>query len=479
MEEARAQVETIYARLRSEYPATNKDVTASVVAASSVRFHPMLDGYFRAAGGGLFIAVGLVLLIACGNVASLLLARASARRREFAVRAAIGASRGRLIRQLLSESVVVATVGGAGGVLIAWAVTRVLQGLLSTDVFPISVSFDFTLDGPVLAFALIASLATAVIFGLAPAWSASKPALVPSLKASAEGDERTRLSMRDLLVIGQLALSMVLLVAGALMGRGLLAAYATDLGYDPRPLSSLTFNLGMNGYDDQRASAFLERAFAALRALPGVEGVASATRLPLSPDININGVKVPGHHAPGDQETPVDTAVVDAFYFTTVGVPIVEGRAFTEDDLKQSRRVAIVNETFARQFWPGASAVGRQIYLDDFAGKPSEIVGVSRDHKVRSVGEAPRPYCTCRAATACRCRSWCAPRCRRRARCPCCARRCGHSSPASCLLKMSPRNRWPTPPCCRPESARWCSARSVRSHCCLPRSVSTAWWRTR
>ena len=153
VEEARAQIETIYARLRSEYPMTNKDVTASVVPASSVRFHPMLDGYFRAAGGGLFAAVGLVLLIACGNVASLLLARASARRREFAVRAAIGASRGRLIRQLLSEGVVLAAVGGVGGVLIAWWVTRALQGLLSTDVFPISVSFEFALDGTVLAFA--------------------------------------------------------------------------------------------------------------------------------------------------------------------------------------------------------------------------------------------------------------------------------------------------------------------------------------
>ena len=263
---------------------------------------------------------------------------------------------------------------------------------MSTDVFPISVSFDLALDGPVLGFALIASLATAVIFGLAPAWSASKPELVPSLKASAEGDERTRLSIRDLLVIGQLALSMVLLVAGTLMGRGLLAASATDLGYDPRPLSSLTFNLGMNGYDDDRASAFLERAFAALRALPGVEGVATTTRLPLSPDINMNGVMVPGHHAPGEPETPVDMVVVDASYFSTVGIPIVEGRAFTEDDVKQSRRVAIVNETFARQYWPGTSAVGRQIFLDEFVGKPSEIVGVSRDHKVRSVGEAPRPY---------------------------------------------------------------------------------------
>jgi putative ABC transport system permease protein len=288
VEDARAQIDTIYARLRSEYPVTNEDVTASVVPASSVRFHPMLDGYFRAAGGGLFGAVGLVLLIACANVASLLLAGASARRREFAVRAAIGASRAQLIRQLLSESLVLAAAGGAGGVLIAWWVTRALQGLASTDVFPIRVAFDFAIDGGVLAFAVAASAATAVIFGLAPAWSASKPALVPALKASAEGDERTRLSMHDVLVIGQLALSMVLLVTGALLGRGLIAAYSTDLGYDPRPLSSLSFNLSMNGYDLPRATALRDRAIAALKTLPGVEGVTVASRLPLSPDINMD-----------------------------------------------------------------------------------------------------------------------------------------------------------------------------------------------
>lgn len=392
VEEARAQIDTIYARLRSEYPATNKDVTASVVPATSVRFHPMLDGYFRAASGGLFAAVGLVLLIACGNVASLLLARASARRREFAVRAAIGASRGRLIRQLLSESLVLAAAGGAGGVLIAWWVTRALQGLASTDVFPIRIAFDFSIDGTVLAFAVAASVMTAVIFGLAPAWSASKPVLVPALKASAEGDERTRVSMRDLLVIGQLALSMVLLVIGALLGRGLLAAYATDLGYDPRPLSSLSFSLSMNGYDGPRATALHRRALEALTALPGVERVSTASRLPLAPDINMDGFKIQGRHGPDDQDVPVDTVRVGVDYFATVSVPIVDGRAFTQDDVANERSVAIVNETFARQYWPGESAVGRRIHMDGFDDPPTEIVGVARDHKVRSVGEAPRPY---------------------------------------------------------------------------------------
>jgi putative ABC transport system permease protein len=252
------------------------------------------------------------------------------------------------------------------------------------------VSFDFGIDGAVLAFAALASLITAVVFGLAPAWSASKPELVPALKASAEGDERTRWSLRDVLVTGQLALSMMLLVVGALLGRGLLVAYATDLGYDPRPLSTLTFNLGMNGYDDARAAAFRERALDTLRGLPGVIAVSTASRLPLSPDISMEGIKVQGSHAATDQDTPTDSVAVGVDYFDTVGVPIVEGRAFRADD--RGRRVVIVNETLARQYWPGESAVGRQIFTNGFDRPPREIVGVARDHKVRSIGEAPRPY---------------------------------------------------------------------------------------
>jgi macrolide transport system ATP-binding/permease protein len=392
IEEARAQIDTIYARLRAAYPVTNKNVTASIVPASSVRFHPMLDGYFRAAGAGLLGAVGLVLLIACGNVASLLLARANARRREFAIRAAVGASRGRLLQQLLAEGVVLATAGGALGVLVAWWAGRALQAQSAWDVFPIRISFDFAIDSTVLIFAIAVSAATALIFGLAPAWSSARPDLVPALKASAEGDARARFSTRDALVVGQLALSVILLAAGALLARGLWAAHATDLGYDPRPVSSLTFNLRMNGYDTTRAAALQKRAIDALRALPGVTAVSTASRLPLAPDINIEGVRVPGHHTPEMQETPIDAVSIGADYFTVVDVPMVAGRAITEDDIAQSRHVAVINETFARQYWPSGNAVGRVIYLGDFQSESWEIVGIARDHKVRSVGENPRPY---------------------------------------------------------------------------------------
>jgi predicted permease len=390
-EEARTQIETIFARLGADYPVTNDKVTASVLPASSIRFHPLVDTYVRAASAGLLAAVGLVLLIACANVANMLLARGASRRREIAIRTALGASRGRIVGQLLSESLVLAAAGGAIGVLIAWWAGRALAGL-GTDLLPVSVRFDFSIDATVLAFALLTSFATALLFGLAPAWSASKPELVPALKASAEGDSRRKITASDVLVVAQLALSLVLLVAGALLGRGLLAARGTDLGYDPRPVSSLAFNLQMNGYDLDRAKAFRERVLQAVRSQPGVIAASTASRLPLAPDINVESILVPQHHAAGDDGTPVDAVAVGADYFSAVGVPLVAGRAFTEEDIRDKRRVAIVNETLAKQFWPDGTALGRVLYMGTFSSAPYEIVGVAGNHKVRSVGETPRPY---------------------------------------------------------------------------------------
>jgi putative ABC transport system permease protein len=231
-----------------------------------------------------------------------------------------------------------------------------------------------------------------MLFGLAPAWSASRPDLVPALKAAAEGTGGRRITPRNILVVGQLALSLVLLVSGALLGRSLLQARNADLGYDPGPVASLSFNLKMNGYDGGRGKAFREHAFQTLRALPGVTAVSTASRLPLAPDINLDGVLVKGHHATDNDATPTDVVSVGADYFRVVGVPIVDGRAFTEDDIANDRKVAIVNQTMARLYWPRSSAVGQLIYVDGYDAPPLEIVGVARDHKVRSVGEAPRSY---------------------------------------------------------------------------------------
>ena len=257
---------------------------------------------------------------------------------------------------------------------------------------PVPVAFDFSIDGTVLGFAILASFGTAVLFGLAPALSASKPELVPALKDVAEGSGRRRITLRNVLVVSQLALSLVLLVAGALLARGLLAAQETDLGFDPSPVSTLSFNLQMNGYDLDRAVALRDQALTTLRGLPGVTAAALSTRLPLAPDINADSIHVPGHHRAEDDGALIDTVSVGADYFKAVGVPIVHGRAFTEDDVRQQRRVVIVNETMARQYWAEGSAIGHLVYTGGFNSPPYEIIGVSRNHKVRSVGEQARPY---------------------------------------------------------------------------------------
>jgi len=395
LKQATSQIEAIFTSLRSEHPAQYKNVQPSVVAVAGIRFHPAVDGYIRMASVVLLIAVGLVLLIACANVANMLLARSTARRRELAIRVAIGAGRSRIVRQLLGEGIVLAIAGGAVGTLLAfWACHGV--SAFGTSAFPVPVDFDVSLDPAVLAFALAVSLLTAVLFGIAPAWSASKVDLVSALKESSPSAGSTglrrRIPLRDVLVAGQLALSLVLLVAGLLLARGLLAARAAEIGYDPAPLARLSFNLRMNGYDEARATAFRDRAVAQIAALPGVEAVSHASRLPLAGAILMEAIKVPGQHAVSDQPTPVDAVTIGTDYFRTVGVPIVSGRDFSADEGRQGRRVAIVNETLARRYWPDGSAVGRRIHLGEFDQPDYEIVGVARDHAVRSAGEAPRPY---------------------------------------------------------------------------------------
>ena len=230
--EARTQVDTAVARLAREYPSVNRNLKAALLPARAVRLHPMVDGMLAPAAALLMSAVGLVLLIACANVASMLLARAPARRREIAVRLAIGASRGRVVRQLLVESLALALLGGGVGLVIALAASRPLAALQPT--LPIPLVFEFGFDGRVLLFAILASVATTLAFGLAPALQASRPDLVPALRgeASATGRGR-RFPPRDVLVALQLALSLVLLVAGALLVRGLARAHRIQPGFDP------------------------------------------------------------------------------------------------------------------------------------------------------------------------------------------------------------------------------------------------------
>jgi predicted permease len=392
IEEARAQVETVVARLAMEYPDTNDKVKASLFPAQDVRIHPMVDGVLSPAAALLLGAAGLVLLIACANVANMLLSRATARRKEIAVRLALGAGRWRLMRQLLTESLVLAVLGGMAGVVMAFWAARLLSTLVPA--LPVPLSFVFDLDLRVLVFALAASLATSLLFGLAPAFRASRPDLVPALKDAVTGPEplRRRVSFRNVLVVGQLAVSLVLLIAGVLLLRGLGRASQIDPGFDPDRLVSLSFNLKMNGYSPEQATAFQRRLVPHLEAQPGIDSVTLVSRPPLGSDLNLESVKIVGHHQPDDEDTAIDATLVEPGYFGTVGLTLLEGRDFTAADDEDAPRVAIVNEAMARRYWPGRSPIGEQIHTDGFDGDPHVIVGLVRDYKVRSLGETPRPY---------------------------------------------------------------------------------------
>jgi predicted permease len=388
--EARAQVETVAARLAEQYPDVDGKLQARLLPSSGVRLHPMVDGVLAPAAAVLLGAVGLVLLIACANVANMLLARASGRRREIAVRLAIGASRGRLVRQLLTESLLLAGLGGAVGVAVAWGGGRLLTAFQPP--LPIPLRFDYGLDPRVLGFAVAATLLTAVAFGLAPALQASRTALVPALKnAEAGNDGRRRWAFRDVLVVGQLAVSLVLLVAGALLVRGLVEAHSIDPGFDPERLAMLSLNLKMMGYSPEQATPFQERLVEELRALPGVEAVSLVSRLPLGSDVNMEGILVPEAHESEDDSVGIDATWVQPEYFRALGVEIVAGRGLAESDVEGAPLVAVVNQAMAQRFWP-EGAVGRRFYTEGWDGPVVEVVGVVRDYKVRDLGEQPRPY---------------------------------------------------------------------------------------
>jgi len=393
IERAQANATAIAARLEETYPETNEDRGAILMPSSSVRIHPMIDSALTPVAGLLLGIVGLVLLVACANVANMLLARASARRREIAVRLALGASRARLVKQLLTESLLLAGIGGALGLLLAMWASRLV---LSLDVIAqLSLSFDFGVDVRVFAFTMGASLITGLAFGLIPALKASRPQLVPALKdGEAFGKRGQRvLSLRDALVVAQIAISLLLLVAAALLVRSLEAAQDIDLGFDADHTVMQEMQLSMIGYEEEEADAFQRRYLERVRALPGVEAAALTQRLPLTASVSITGIFVPGvHESPDDEGYMADEATVGPGYFETMGISLLEGRDFGEQDTIGSPLVAIVNQTMARSFWPDDGSVVGKRFRSDFDGDEFEIVGVVSDHKVRTVGEDPRPY---------------------------------------------------------------------------------------
>jgi predicted permease len=392
IEQARANLEVLMAQITAEHPQTNRDRRVTVEPTSAVRVHPEADRALLPVGLGLMLVVGLVLLIACANVASMLLARATARQREIAIRLALGAQRGQLVRQLLTESALLAMLGAAAGVLLAWGITRSITTMHLP--LPVPLALDLRLDLRVFAFTAALSLLAGLVAGLAPALRAIRRDLVSPLRGESGSPEAAgrRWTLRDGLVAGQMAVTVVLLVLASLLTRSLLAAQQAHPGFTLRGLAVVSADPDMLRYAREDGLRFWDRAVERVRAVPGVESVALASRLPFSLNFSYDMVFVPGHHSAGDRATPTLSARVSPDYFTTLGVPILEGRTFTMFDTPATPGVIVVSEAFARRYWPGESVIGKRVHLRAADGAAFEIVGVAADHKVRTIGETPQPY---------------------------------------------------------------------------------------
>ncbi len=328
--------------------------------------------------------VGFVLLIACANVANLLLARASARRKEIAVRLAVGAGRLRIVRQLLTEGAILAALGGGAGLLLAYWFTGLLMGFQQQTNY-VPRSFDGRLDGRALVFTLGLSLLTGIIFGLAPALEASKPDQVAALKADTPGmgGRGRRLNLRNLLVVAQVALSLVVLIGAGLCLKSLRALQVVDPGFEPAKVVTASFDLSQNGYNEARGRQFISQLSERVAALPGVEATSFARIVAFS-DIPWVGPLI----IEGSKPQPINTNAISPSYFRTLGTPLVRGREFTAQDTTDTPLVVVVNEAAARRYWPGQEVVGQRIMRGRQVG---EVVGVVRDSKEKGLTADPRP----------------------------------------------------------------------------------------
>src|SRR5215213_4580045 len=387
IEQANAELDTISRRLEQQYPDSNATV---FVAAASM--HEEMTRDVRPALLILLGAVGLVLLIACANVANLLLARAAGRQKEIAIRTALGASRWRVVRQLLVESLLLALAGGAAGLLLGWWGLDLMKGLLPAG-FPRAA--DIGVDPRVLAFTLLVSCATGVLFGLAPALQFTKPDVHAALKESARGSTAGGRSgrLRGLLIVSEVALSLVLLAGAGLLFRSLMRLQSVELGF--RPQRVLTFRLtpsGSNFREDAQYSAFFRDVAERVRNIPGVEAVGVINTLPLAKGPT-TGFRVEGRPASRPDQWPsVNYRSVSPEYFRAVGVSLLRGRAPDERDSPASPPVLVVNEALARRDFPGEDPVGKRI---SFGVRPGgepywfQIVGVVADVRSMEVQTEP------------------------------------------------------------------------------------------
>ncbi|MBI3451099.1 MAG: ABC transporter permease [Acidobacteria bacterium] len=380
------------ARARRELETFAAGLRAGGVTDHDVALTPLRARIVGDAGRTLLllqVAVVAVLLIACANVASLTLARSAARRSEIAVRLALGASRGRIVRQMLTEGLVLAMSGGALGVLLAW---WGVDAGVSSGAFAVPGEIRPGIDPAVLAFTLGVSIAAALLFGLVPAWQATGASLQASLAQGGRSDAARRGSLRRALVACEVAISVVLLIGSGLLLRSLWRALEEPIGFDPARVLSLDVHLGDPRYaEPARAAGFVEEARRNIAALPGVESAAAVLTIPLSGGSANGNFGIDGRTFPAGSEPIADKLTATPGYFRTMRIPLLRGRDFDDRDRAGAPGVAIVNEALARQWFRGVDPVGKRIAFNWQTEGYQTIVGVVADTKMSQVEESPRP----------------------------------------------------------------------------------------
>jgi predicted permease len=388
IESAQAEANAIAATLAREFPQENRGNGFRVAALSPIPGNSAPVAAFMA---GLMVVVALVLAIACSNLAGVLLARATSRRREVAVRLALGAGRRRLVRQMFVETAILFLAGAAAGLLVARVMTTLLLAMLPA--LPVQIDLALALDAKAVLFTAGLSLIAAMLSGLAPAFHASRGDVVSSLKTDASSAPE-RMRLRNTFVVAQVALSMVLVVGAGLLVRAMQRAADIDAGFDPRGVEVTTIDLGLAGYTDETGPVFAHQILERVRAIPGVTSATLAARLPLSGGgLGLGRLTLPGASA-DDEGITTDWNSVEPGYFSTMRMPLLIGRDFTTDDRAQTPFVAIVNETFAKRMWLNQSAIGKTLSQETGPNSTRNltVVGIARDGKYRTLGEAPRNF---------------------------------------------------------------------------------------
>lgn len=399
LDQASAELSGIATRLNEAYPNNRASGTHALVMTETDGRFEDLGSTFKSGGAIAMAIVGLILLIACANVANLMLARAAARRKEIGIRLALGASRTRLIRQLLTESMLLSVLGGGLGLLFAVWVTKLMDGFVPVLEYTIIKDF-FAIDSRALMFTLVVSLATGLIFGLAPALQASNPAVVPVLKGLPEVPQRgrhglfARFTLRNVLVVSQVALSLMVLVCGGLFIKSFRKAQTMDPGFNNPNGLIVTLSPQLVGYDNEQTRNFYKQLVERTRNLPGVEFAGMARLMPLGDSSNSNGpVLKEGETLPrGSSGRTIMTNVIGPGYFNTMQIPFVEGRDFEDRDQPKTQAVVVINQRMAEMLWPGESAVGKRFFIGAESRDAYEVVGVVKTGKYRSLAEEPRPY---------------------------------------------------------------------------------------